>query len=220
MPPCLRGEKNKLVKSLALALLFLIPSALSTLAFDPGGKARAADVGRGIPLELAAWKATELEIQPYVREVLGTNDLISRCYVKSQGDPVYLYVAASRGDRKVAHPPEVCLSGNGFTIEERREIDLARGVRAVELVLVRGLDQELVVYFYAAGDELGPSYLRLQLASAIDRLRDPDVASALVRFSVPVDGKRTTPASALERVRDLARELIPALRQRLREKTP
>jgi EpsI family protein len=210
------------VGRVALACALLVPSATATLAFDRAGRASGPPVGAGLPLELGAWTGEDLPIEKYVREVLETNDLISRSYTRAGADPVFLYVAASRGDRKVAHPPDVCLSGNGFLIEGRREIELARDVhgdvRAVELVLVRGSEEEVVVYFYAAGERLGPSYLALQLAGAWERLFDPDVASALVRFSARVDGRTQTRESALASIRDLARDLVPELRRRLREK--
>jgi hypothetical protein len=81
-------------------------------------------------------------------------------------------------------------------------------------MLVRGADQQLVVYFYAAGTWLGPSYVASQLRAALERFRTPDVPSALVRLSAPVR-EGDSPESAFGSIRDFAVELVPVLRAQL-----
>src|SRR5581483_6379739 len=171
------------VGALALAL---VPCAVATVLLDRKAEVAAPPIAKGIPATLGSWTSSELPIEDYVRKILDTNDLISRRYARAGHKPVFLYVAASRGDRKVAHPPEVCAPGNGYLVEEHAEVDLARGVRAVRFMLVRGADKQMIAYFYAAGTWLGPSYAWSQLRAAVERFRSPDVPSALVRLSAPV----------------------------------
>lgn len=201
------------VGALALAL---VPCALATVALDRKPSVSAPPIAQGLPLTVGSWAATELPIEDYVRKILDTNDLISRRYTKGGSRPVYLYVAASRGDRKVAHPPEVCAPGNGYTVEEHQELDLAHGVRAVRFMLVRGADKQMIAYFYAAGTWLGPSYVWSQLRAAVERFRSPDVPSALVRLSAPVRNGED-PEETWTAFRDFAGDLVPALQARLTE---
>jgi EpsI family protein len=204
------------VRGVALVALLLVPGAVATFALDRRSGASARPVALGLPLELSGWRGTELGIDPTTREVLDTNDLISRRYVKPGRSPVYLDIAASRGDRKVAHPPEVCAPGSGLLVEREDEIELVRGVRAVSLVLARGPERQVIVYCYAAGPWLGPSYVRSQLAAAVGRFRHPSIPSALVRFGAGL-GANGDPEDALRSIRDFAGDLLPVLHARLTE---
>ncbi|HZU99381.1 MAG TPA: EpsI family protein [Planctomycetota bacterium] len=198
----------------AFVAVALVPCAAATLLLDRKPDVKAPPIATAIPAAIGSWTATELPIEDFVRETLQTNDLISRRYVKSGESPVFLYIAASRGDRKVAHPPEVCAPGNGWAVEDETEVELVRGVRAETFMLVRGPERQRIVYFYAAGCWLGPSYVASQLRAALARFRSPDVPSALVRLSAPVRDPESD-AEAWRSIRAFAAELLPALEERL-----
>jgi EpsI family protein len=204
---------RRVVAGIALAL---VPCAAATLLLDRKPSVLAPPIATSLPASIGSWTATDLPIEDYVRKILDTNDLISRRYARPGEEPVYLYIAASRGDRKVAHPPEVCAPGNGYLVEDHEELELARGVRAVRFMLVRGADRQLIVYFYAAGTWLGPSYLGSQLRAALERFRSPDVPCALVRMSAPVRDAQS-PDEVWGSIRRFALELVPELRVRLGE---
>jgi EpsI family protein len=201
----------------AVLVVAFAPCALATMALDRRPSVAAPPIATSLPATIAGWESRELPIEDYVRRILDTDDLLSRRYARPGEHPVFLYVAASRGDRKVAHPPEVCAPGNGYLVEDRGEVDLAGGVRAVRFLLVRGADRQMIAYFYAAGGWLGPGYVESQLRAALERFRSPNVPCALVRLSAPL-GPGESAGEVFGSIRRLADELVPVLRKRLEEK--
>lgn len=214
-PLVLRPEAPGAGRVAALLVAFA-PCAIATLALDRKPSVLAPPIAAALPAAIGGWESRDLPIEEYVRRILDTDDLISRRYARPGERPVFLYVAASHGDRKVAHPPEVCAPGNGYLVLDHAEVDLARGVRAVRFTLARGSDRQLIVYFYAAGRWLGPGYMESQLRAALERFRSPDVPCALVRLSAPI-GPGDTADHVFGSIQSLADELIPVLVKRLGE---
>jgi EpsI family protein len=202
--------------SLALAVALLAPAAVAPWALGRPARSDAPPIFLGLPLALGEWRAVDLPVEETTREILETRDVVLRRFERPGRPAVFLAGAASRGDRKAVHPPEVCFTGGGFAFEGQGEVELLPGLVVRTLDLSRGNDHQLVVYFYATGERLGPDFLKLQLLASLERIFDPDVPSALVRLSIQV-GRSVTREEALEAARDLARELVPAVRKRLEE---
>jgi EpsI family protein len=215
-PPLVLQPRAPSAASTATLLVAFLPCAVATLALDRKSDVLAPPIATALPVSLGGWESHDLPIEDYVRRILDTNDLISRRYTRPGERPVFVYVAASRGDRKVAHPPEVCAPGNGYLVQDHGEVELSRGVRAVRFTLARGNDRQLIVYFYAAGRWLGPGYIESQLRAAVQRFWSPEVPCALVRLSAPI-GPGDSADDVFGSIRRLADELIPALLKRLGE---
>jgi len=78
------------------------------------------------PLEIGVWKGEELPIDPNLVVATDTDAHISRQYSRGNGlEAVSLWVACGVRTRDLMpHRPEVCYTGNGWTLQGRRTIDL------------------------------------------------------------------------------------------------
>ncbi len=160
-----------------------------------GGSARGEGIRRArrIPLVLGDWRGEEEPVPARTREVLGTEDVVFRRY-RGRGAEIELAVAAARGDRKVAHPPEVCLRAAGCEILGRRTVAVAgfpEGV--VHLPVSREGAESQVVYWYVAAGRSTPSYLGQQIRAAADRLAGRSAPTALVRLSARGKAREVLP---------------------------
>ena len=85
---------------------------------------------RIFPYVVGEWQGKELQVTEKEYDILETRNLISREYISSSDEKVYLFIIYSETNRGVFHPPEVCMMGGGVKIVDKRseKID-ARGYR-------------------------------------------------------------------------------------------
>ena len=55
-----------------------------------------------------------------------------------------------------------------------------------QLLWKKGNEEQLVYYFYKAGDFIGPSYVKLRFKLAINKLLNNRKSGALIRISTPI----------------------------------
>ena len=72
-----------------------------------------------LPLFLDGWIGKDFEVDGRTLELLETDDVLLREYMKVESSPVQLCVVYASNNRKVAHPPEICYMGGG--VVSRRE---------------------------------------------------------------------------------------------------
>ena len=88
------------------------------------------------------------------------------------------------------HPPEQCLSGEGYTIVGASDRDVDVGPKPLtvrELQLSRSQGQRLSWHFYKSGDHLSTSYWAHQIGVALRRVKDPWAADILIRAETDAD---------------------------------
>ena len=144
----------------------------------------------GIPKSLGDWAGTDQLLDAHVYEILGTRDVLSRSYVNSKGDQVTLLIVLAQQTRSRTHPPEQCLTGEGYTILGARDRDLNIGSQAIpirEIQLSRSQGQRLSWHFYKSGNHLSTSYWGHQIGIALRKLKDPLAADALIRAETDAD---------------------------------
>lgn len=176
--------------------VFLISSALIIFAVcvsfmsyvparaDAGLKVRVSD----FPASIGDWVSTDVPISETVYRILETRNLFIRDYKNAGGESVYLYIVYSEDNRKVSHPPEVCLMGGGLTIIEKTPVPITNSIRATKLLVEKADSREVVVYWYKAGPLYTDSYLKQQLKIVTDRVFGRRTPGALVRLSTAVKG--------------------------------
>ena len=160
-----------------------------------------------LPMQIGAWKGKDLPVDERAYEILETRNLVLREY--SRGDEkAYLYIIYSRDNRKVSHPPEVCFEGSGIAIVKKDKIKMelagGRQILANELVVEKGGVNNIIVYWYKAGNYYMDNYLKQQLRIALSRLQFKNVSGALIRFSAEV--LPSHPTLALENIKTFAKE--------------
>jgi EpsI family protein len=159
------------------------------------------------PMQIGEWKGKDLPVEENVYEILETRNLILREYVKGDSK-VYLYIIYSQDNRKVSHPPEVCLEGSGITVVKTEKINLelagARQIVANKLTVEKAGINNIIVYWYKAGEYYFDNYLKQQIRVALASLQFKRTSGAMIRFSAEI--LPTVPNKAMEDIRAFVKE--------------
>lgn len=173
------------------------------------------------PTAIGRWSGEDRPLDVDVIKTAAVDDYLNRAYRSSTGE-VGLYIGYYQRQRRgeALHSPLFCLPGAGWQPIATREIALnrpGRGPTSVkELVVERGLDRLLVVYWYQTLERVtGSEYSRkffLMKDAFVSRRTD----QALVRVIAPIEGRGTAgEGQALALVRPFAERVLPEVQERL-----
>jgi EpsI family protein len=134
------------------------------------------DLETGIPKSFADWKLDEtivpVQADPERLALISKiyNQTLSRTYVNSKGARIMLSIAygGDQSDNMQVHRPEVCYTGNGFTMTDLTTVNFETGygVIPVKRVLATMSSRvEPITYWITIGDsvEKNPALRKLQL---------------------------------------------------------
>jgi len=106
------------------------------------------------PQQIGAWRMIS-EHSPSAKEIelLETENITSRVYRDDTGRQVALtLVYDPSGNRKMAHPQEICLRADGFDLLSSTTVAVAgTEISARRLLMIRGDNRMLYYYWYKAG---------------------------------------------------------------------
>jgi EpsI family protein len=148
------------------------------------------------PMQFDEWQG--IQLPPFtdnILAILGLDDYLTRNYRNATGPLVNLYVGywASQRQGDTMHSPQNCLPGSGWepTSQGLLSVRDPRPGRAGEIklnryVIQKGLDRQLVLYWYQShGRVVGSEYWsKIYLVTDAVRLNRTD--AALVRVLVPI----------------------------------
>ena len=165
------------------------------------------------PKTIGDWRAKDIPISERDYEILETRNLIMREYTNSKKEAITLYIIYSENNRKVVHPPELCLTGGGQSIEDRGSVKIGN-IQAVRLLMERGDFRQMVLYWFKAGDLNTDRYVKQQLKVVLDLLRGRKTSSALIRITTEIKNNNNQSTLALLRqfvleVEKLMRKYVP-----------
>lgn len=171
-----------------------------------------------IPLEVAQWRGTEVELDSGVEDILDADYNLQRAYWHPLGDLVWLYVGyygTERGGRP-EHTPWECYPAAGWKVVRHEVVDavIVPGqppLRGNELLVEKGSDRRLVLFWYQSirrGGMLGG--FDQTLDRFLSRLQFGRADGSLVRLSTPI-APGEDEAVALTRLRAFGREILPLL---------
>ena len=182
----------------------------------------------GFPLTIGKWSGRDTaRLSQEVLDVLRVDEYLSRTYAAPSEPVIGLYVGyyASQRQGQTMHSPMNCMPGSGWEPTRRGRVTLELvGVageppQAVDLnrVLVqKGLDRMLVVYWYQAHGRIVASEYWGKIYTVVDAIRLNRSDGAMVRLIVPVDGRSGGGEADAERAAvEFARALLPALGRHL-----
>jgi EpsI family protein len=172
--------------AIASASRTAVPPARESFATFPG------TVGR--------WKLESAPpLEPAVLTVLGVDDYVNRVYSQDERTSAELYIGyygTQRQDDSI-HSPMNCLPGAGWEPASREYVTIpvspgqAHGsvppVYANRVVIEKGLDRQIVLYWYQAHGRSIPNEYWSKAYMVYDALRLNRTDAALVRVAVPVD---------------------------------
>lgn len=139
------------------------------------------------PKIIGEWSSVDVPLDKRVYELLETKNLIMRDYKNQKGEAVNLYIIYSQDDRKVSHPPEICLQGDGGTVVEKSLLNVSSKIKATKLVLEKKNSREIAVYWYKAGKEYTNDYISQQIKISLDRLWGKRTSLALIRVIAVIE---------------------------------
>jgi EpsI family protein len=169
-------------------LLFLTVLGVWKLNPTPGAFDER-EVLKQVPMEIGDWVGEELEVRQREIEILGTNAILARKYTRPGVEPLYLSIVYSEKRRGTSHPPDVCYTGDGWTITKKntRVITPVTGENFAvnSRLLTKGdLYYENILFWYQTGDTITTSFYHQQLKVILNRILKNHSNEALVRVSI------------------------------------
>jgi EpsI family protein len=153
------GKRIRALGENVNGLLLVVLLAAAVVAVHAPGKAtETSGAGanlRGFPMTLGEWTATEIELSAEAVASLGADDYLLREY-RSGGEPLTLYITYfGTGNGALTHNPEKCYTASGWTLLDKRVLELPGSGRQVLLsTAVRGDRRQRILYWYQDRDRV------------------------------------------------------------------
>lgn len=167
-----------------------------------------------LPLTIGEWRGHEAPpLADDVLAQLGVDDYVNREYVNSSGIPIGLYVGYYGSQRQgdTIHSPQNCLPGAGWRPVETGVTTLTLGPRSVrvnQFVIQKGLDRQVVLYWYQGRGRIIANEYKNKAFLMLDAARLHRTNGGLVRVIAPIS---TTAEQAKAAVARFAVALFPRL---------
>ena len=179
-----------------------------------------------LPLEIGGWHGQiEPDFSDEILQQLGVDEYIVRSYVSDKalvGLYVGFYASQRQGDS--IHSPLNCLPGAGWVpIEQARTVVPVRTtpdgpMRTIEInrfVIQKGLDRQVVYYWYQSRDRVVASEYWGKVYTVVDAIRLNRTDAALVRVTVPIGSDDGARGRAVAAGMEFVQALFPFLSRHL-----
>ena len=172
-----------------------------------------------LPLRFGAWQGKDIPLESRVYEILETKSIIHRAYHADTGEGIFLSIVHYPETKVDFHAPEGCLGGQGVSMcKSTKDFELSYGKNYLKFDLnqlkwVKDQEQNLVYYFYKAGDYFGPSYISLRFNLAINKFTNSNKSASLIRISTSIISGEEEAASKL--LSGFLEDLLPLLIEKL-----
>jgi EpsI family protein len=208
------------IRALVVAVLLLVTAAyLATAA-----RAEPTPIRRSLselPFSIETWRGEAAPpLSGEVLEQLRVDDYTMRTYSRAGNVVVGLYVGYYATQRQGAsiHSPLNCLPGAGWIPTQKSYIPLivrtgngdTRTVQLNRIVIEKGLDRQVVLYWYQSHGRVVASEYWGKIYSVLDAIRINRTDAALVRIVAPVDPSAGVD-EAERRATEFTRALFPLL---------
>ncbi len=197
-----------------IGILFMVTIVTYFLSREVPAQQKAI-YAKQLPVLINDWYGEDLEVDDRTLEILETDDVLMRVYKKEQKPTIELCIVYASNNRKVAHPPEVCYKGGGWSLEKKKPVvvlaksDEYPEFRAVKLVLEKGDEKLLVLYCYKCNREYTSNYYKQQINIVKSEIMTGKSTSGLIRFStVIIDNDED---DAMMRIQGFIIDILPLL---------
>lgn len=171
------------------------------------------------PMSLQSWRATvDPPLEDDILKVLGVDDYLSRVYYQPGGAAVGLYMGYYGSQRQgdTIHSPLNCLPGAGWEPVQQGRLTIAnvggRDLLVNRYVVQKGLDRQLVLYWYQSHGRVIASEYWSRLYLIHDAMRINRTDGALVRVIAPIHHGATDNGMAAQQLAEaFVRVLFPEL---------
>jgi EpsI family protein len=208
-------------RSIALFVIFLAAAGLVARQSRPEPAPSRKTFDR-FPQQIQQWRGESLPpLDARVLAVLGADDILNRVYVSPDRAELGLYVGFYNSQRQgdSIHSPMNCLPGAGWEPLSRSSIaipvampDGSTTVDANRYVIQKGLNRQLVLYWYQSHGRTVASEYWSKLFLIRDAMRLNRTDAALVRVIVPIDPKADDGELSAERqASEFVKSMFPLL---------
>lgn len=187
---------------------------------EPAGSRRPLEE---FPMVLGDWTGKAFSLDSAVLKVLGAGEFMVRLYRQPLPiPPVDLFIAYFPSQRAgdTMHSPQNCLPGAGWSPLDRgyRQLSYPDGRRVVvnRYLIGKGLDRDLVLYWYQSHGRVVASEYWAKIYLVADSIRTGRSDGSLVRVTTPV-GRTEDVHSAEARVVGFAEGILPTLKNYIPE---
>ena len=210
-----------LARSLVLFACFLAGAGFVARAERPEA-VPARSTFSELPLDLDGWRGRqEPPFRDDILAILGVDDYLTRAYFKERkGIGVYIGYYGSQRQGDTMHSPQNCLPGAGWEFVNHALLPITvptevnggdrRDIVVNRYLIRKGLDQQLVLYWYQSHDRVVASEYWAKFYLIRDAMRLNRTDGALVRVTTPVI-EVAGEAAAEETASDFVRVLFPRL---------
>ena len=179
-----------------------------------------------LPLAIGEWRGqVEPDLSDDIVSQLGVDEYIVRTYA-SDAALVGLYVGFYGSQRQgdTVHSPLNCLPGAGWVpiVQERTVIPVRstpggpdRTIEVNRFVIQKGLDRQVVFYWYQSRDRVVASEYWGKVYTVLDAMRHNRTDAALVRVTVPIGSDEGAREQATAAGLGFVRALFPHLSNHL-----
>ncbi len=167
-----------------------------------------------LPAAIGSWRAAgDLAIDDESLRVLHADDYVSRLYARgATGVELFVAYYATQRQGDTMHSPMNCLPATGWQplATTRVEIATTAGapVTANRLIVQKGLDKDVVFYWYQSHGRTIASEYASKAYLVLDSIRQHRSDAAIVRIVAPVIATENAAAAAAT---DFVRSLAPLL---------
>lgn len=170
-----------------------------------------APVAIDIPSRIVDYKqiGNDIGVDERTQEILESSTIVIRNYASPAGRPIQLSIVHAGSTRRSLHFPEVCLVGAGWEIVKQESASVGILFSAKRLVLVKGDQQEAVLYWFKTGDTVTGNFFLNAFYWAKNQLMFGTPTSAMVKVTTPVlsDGE----GGAFAALEDFAVKFAPVM---------
>ena len=162
------------------------------------------------PMTMDGWQgAKELPFTKNVLDALGVDDYITRVYFNPQREGVGLYIGYYQSQRQgdTMHSPLSCLPGAGWEPMSKSDLQLsvasrpggpARDININRYLIQKGIEKQLVLYWYHAHDRVVASEYWGKIYTVVDAMRMNRTDAAMVRVISPISARDLQAETASE----------------------
>jgi len=206
---------------LCVLIIVVLAASAARAALDSPREVTSADSLVRFPAAFGAWQGTDSPLEADVIEMAAVDDYLNR-YYRSTDAELALYVGYYQSQRQgeALHSPLFCLPGSGWQPVKTRTTDLQAAdgsSRTVnELVVERGLDRLLILYWYQTHARVTASEYSRKLFQIHDAFVTGRTDIALVRVVAPImsrDDASENQSAGIARA--FAQVVLPEVQQRL-----
>jgi EpsI family protein len=177
------------------------------------------------PGQIAGWTGRPgPPFDPRVLKVLGVDEYLNLTYVKPAQLPIGVYVGYYRSQREgdTMHSPLNCLPGAGWEPESKTTLTIPvmnslsadaeeRNIVVNRYLIRKGVDRELVIYWYQSHDRVIASEYASRVHMVLDAARTNRTDAAMVRVITPVPDDPGAEAAAEARAAEFVTKMFPVL---------